>query len=484
MSEALTLPREVQVKDGETALGPQAGPQTEFMRSRARIVVYGGSASGGKSWGLLYSASRFAARQPVKGYGAVIFRRETKQITQEGGLWDESQILYALMGGKPYRTPPYRWEWPRYGTKVSFNHLHEEKDKTAYQGAQIPFIGWDELTHFSEDQFFYLFSRNRSTCGVTPRVRATCNPDSESWVKNFLSPWVDDSYPLPAKSGEIRWFVRDGSAIRWLKPGEYDSEAISVTFIAATIYDNPIFMKANPGYINTLKALNYVDRRRLLFGDWNIRKAGNKFKRVWFGELVDNPPVEFEKVVRFWDLAATEVSESSPDPDFTAGVKVGKGKDGFYYVLHVVYDRLSPLKVETLIKTTADSDGKKCTVWIEQEPGASGVNTVTHYRLRVLQGFPFYASKHVTDKEARANPVSSMAEGGGIKVVRGYWNDAFFSNVESFPTKGIHDDITDAFCGAFEQLTNKKEAGLVMPKPKQDKQPVMVAEQEDSVSWW
>ena len=68
---------------------------------------------------------------------------------------------------------------------MAFDYISRDADVYAWQGSQICFLGFDELTHFSEFTFFYMLSRNRSICGVEPFVRATCNPDSGSWVAKF-----------------------------------------------------------------------------------------------------------------------------------------------------------------------------------------------------------------------------------------------------------------------------------------------------------
>ena len=85
-----------------------------------------------------------------------------------------------------------------------------------WQGAQITLICFDELTHFSAHQFFYMVSRNRSTCGVRPYIRATCNPDADSWVADFLTWWIDpeSGLPIPERAGVLRYFVRIAEKIR------------------------------------------------------------------------------------------------------------------------------------------------------------------------------------------------------------------------------------------------------------------------------
>jgi tetratricopeptide (TPR) repeat protein len=108
------------------------------------------------------------------------------------------------------------WRWPR-GGKIKFSHLQFETTVYDWQGAQITLICFDELTHFSAHQFFYMVSRSRSTCGVRPYIRATCNPDADSWVADFLSWWIDpeSGQPIPERAGVLRYFVRIAEKIVW-----------------------------------------------------------------------------------------------------------------------------------------------------------------------------------------------------------------------------------------------------------------------------
>ncbi len=255
---------------------PQPGPQTTFLSSRADIAVIGGSAGGGKSWTLLFDPLRHV-RNP--GFGGVIFRRTTPQITNEGGLWDEAGDLYPLAGGKGLASLDYAWPS---GANIGFRHLQHESTKCDWQGAQLAYIGFDELTHFTESQFFYMLSRLRTTCGVRPYVRAGTNPDASSWVKRFLAPWVDSTYPDRARSGELRWFVRVKGLLYWARhPDElrakFPEEKVrpkSVTFVRSSIFDNRILLEKDPDYLANLQALPEVERARLLDGDWDARREG------------------------------------------------------------------------------------------------------------------------------------------------------------------------------------------------------------------
>lgn len=204
------------------------------------------------------------------GFDAIIFRRDSKQITNPGALWDQAGEIYPWAGAEP-RVGMLEYRF-RSGAKVGFRHIEHEDDKHKYQGAEFCGLGFDELSHFSASQFWYLLSRNRSTCGVRPYVRATCNPDP-GWIRDLLAPWVSEEYDGPrAASGEIRWFVRESGEIRWVDAGR--PNARSLTFIRSSVYDNRVLLERNPEYIANLMALPTVERRRLLDGDWNVRREG------------------------------------------------------------------------------------------------------------------------------------------------------------------------------------------------------------------
>ena len=427
--------------------------------SRYSRLWLGGAAGGGKSFGLLLEALRHIDNP---NFGWVIFRRTYPMIKNEGGLWDESGKLFPLVGATSKET--LEWEFPS-GANGKFAHMQHEKDKYAWQGSSIPFIGFDEATHFTRSQVFYMLSRNRSTCGVKPYVRLTFNPDADSWVKTFFAPWVHEDWPAEdrAQSGEIRYFVIDGDELVWLnKNGEYPNEqypfAKSVTFIEADIYDNPKLLEKDPGYLANLHALPLVERERLLHKNWSIRaEGGNKFKRGWF-PVMEHIPEDIEKTVRFWDFAATEVLPANSErdgPDYTASVKLARRPRGSfprYFILHATWDRLSPGGVESLTRNTAEQDGRACQVFFEEEPGSSGKFNTFIFKTRVLEGFSAHGIRSSGPKEVRANTFSSQAEAGNVALLKGIWNDGFLNFLEAFPSKKVHDDPVDAGSGAMEQL--------------------------------
>jgi len=162
-------------------LRPQAGPQEVFLSSPADIAIYGGANGGGKTWALLMEAIRHVANPR---YGAVLFRRETPQITNEGGMWDESFTLYFHIGGKPTQQPYHQWNFPS-GAAVTMTHLQHEKTVCGWDGSQLAMAGFDQLEQSTRKQFLYMPGRMRSTSGVRPYTGATCNPDPDC----FLVDW-------------------------------------------------------------------------------------------------------------------------------------------------------------------------------------------------------------------------------------------------------------------------------------------------------
>ncbi len=176
-----------------------------------------------------------------------------------------------------------------------------------------------------------------------------------------------------------------------------------------------------------------------------FKKGATMFKREWFGIVREYP--HDGKKVRYWDLAGTKSRKS----DFTVGVLMTE-KDGIYYIVDVKKHRLSPKESEDLIRQTAVTDGVETTIYIEQEPGSSGIYTIDHFRRFVLPGFAFYPDKKDVSKVVRAQPLSAMAEAGNIKLVKADWNKTFLDEIEIFP-KGEHDDQVDAASGAFHYLS-------------------------------
>ena len=439
-------------------------------------MIYGGAAGGGKSWGLLLDPIRY---KHIKGFNATIFRTQFTDLIRAGSLWEESYNLYGNVKNAYPKLGDKQWIFrDKKGnvvSKVTFAYVNPQNMQT-YKGSQLCMIGFDELTDFPEKVFFFMLSRNRSTCGVQPYIRGTTNPDPDSWVADFIEWWIDQDtgYAIPERSGVIRWMIRRDEKIFWadtkeelwerfdLNTPEEKMEPKSVTFIASSVYDNQELLKVNPQYLGNLKAMTEVERERFLRGNWKIRPAaGMYFKRTQV-QVVDNfNPKDLQMVCRAWDLAATEQKDSN-DPDYTSGVLIGKKKDGRFIVLDVINQRIKAGEVERLIYNTAVTDrvkyGAYYRVRIPIDPGAAGKIVADSY-VKKLAGFSVKAERVTGSKTARATPFASQWQNGNVDILLGEWNDVYFSQLEFFPDSK-HDDMVDASSDAFNELVNSTQFNI------------------------
>lgn len=451
-----------------TVITAQKGPQWEFLSSEADICVYGGAAGGGKSHGLLLTPLMY---KNVKGFNCTIFRKNFKQIFNQGALWDSASGIYSKIPRAAKKKLDASWSFydakGNQTSKVSFAHIERYEDVHSWQGSQICEIGFDELTHFSKETFFYMLSRNRSVCGIRPFVRATCNPDADSWVADFISWWIDQDtgYAIPERSGVLRWFIRRDDVLYWadskeelwekfnLKTPEELEEPRSVSFIMSRIYDNKELLKVNPQYLANLKALPEVERERLLNGNWKIKPAaGLYFKRTQVGNFIEVVPDDVVQWVRCWDLAATEKEENG-EAAYTAGVLMGKRKNGRYVIADVVNRQMSASDVRMTIRQTAQMDRvkyKRVRIRLPQDPGQAGKEQAQSY-IKYLSGFDVTAVPESGSKESRAEPMAAQWQAGNFDVVIAGWNEEYLIQLENFP-EGRFKDMVDASANGFAEL--------------------------------
>jgi predicted phage terminase large subunit-like protein len=449
-------------------LTPQPGPQTAFMCSSADIVIYGGAAGGGKTFALLLEGLR---HKDIAGFSGVVFRKNYTQITASGGLWDAANKIYGqVQGAKPKKTPKLHWFFSPSGARIHFAHLERDEDLQGWQGSEICYLAFDELTHFSRHQFLYMLSRNRSTCGIRPYVRATCNPDSDSWVADFISWWInqDTGYPIYERSGVVRYMCVLNDTIYWgsnphelaKEHGVNVEECKSVTFIASKLTDNKVLMAKDPSYMANLKALAEIDKERLLYGNWKIRPAAGMYFKTENFTFVDAVPKNIVAYARSWDLAATEPTPLNPDPDATAGVLMGLLDDGRVIVLDVKRKQIKANDARNLLRNMAAIDHGKykfVQITIPQDPGQAG-KAQAQSLVSMLAGYSVEIVSPTGSKEVRATPFASQVQAGNVLILKSEWNDMYLSELESFP-ESKHDDMVDASSDAFNKLMNSRSWG-------------------------
>lgn len=437
----------------------QPGPQEQFLASPADVVFFGGAAGGGKTYALLIEPLRHITS--VKGFGCVIFRRESPQITAEGGPWDTAGEMYRPLGARVRQSPILDWRFPPYGNSIRFSHMQHETDRFSWDGSQIPLIEFDQLESFARKQVFYMFSRSRSACGVRPYIRGSYNPVPADdpvggWIHEFVAWYLDDNgeYPDPAKAGVIRWFVNLNDTLHWYDSRETAVSAhpnippLSFSFIPSSVYDNKILLARDPDYLAKLHGLGYVEQERLLRANHKIREAAGKvYNRGWY-EIIDALPADVVKVVRFWDLAAT--ARAAKTGAATAGVKMAITRSKQYIVMDCREEHFGPSQTDSLLINTATQDGKETAVRWEEEGGASGKRD-SRYIARLLSGFDARGVRPTGDKLTRGRAFAAQSYAGNVKLLRGPWNDTWLNHMHAIPD-GARWDIHDGTVGSFNEL--------------------------------
>lgn len=394
------------------------------------------------------------------------------QIINSGALLDASQSIYRNIPGAVLRKSPRpHWIFPS-GAIIYFAHLEREDTVYDWQGTEITLIEFDEVTHFTESQFWYMLSRNRGMAGIKPYVKCSCNPDPDSFIRKLMAWWIDDEtgYAIPERSGVIRYMARLDGEIVWGDAKEelyqkgIDKTMIkSFTFIASSIFDNQALLKNNPEYLANLKSLPIVQQERLLSGNWNIRPAAGMYFPRDKATLIEDIPNDVVKWVRSWDLAGTEDKKNNnPEdgPAYTAGVLIGLRKNGRIVIADVINRRMNSADVRNTVFNTAKADKarfKKIRIRMSQDPGQAGKSQSEDY-LKLLSGFSINIERESGSKETRAEPLSAQwigikgSEKGNVDIVLADWTDFLIRQAESFPS-GRFKDCVDAMCNGFDELS-------------------------------
>ena len=228
--------------------------QAVFMARPEYEALYGGAAGGGKSDALVIEALR---QVHIPHYKALILRKTYPQLAE---LIDKTLHYYpGAFPGAKYNGSSHTWTFPS-GAKIIFGAMQYTKDKAKYQGQAYDFIAFDELTHFTWEEYSYLFSRNRPNGpGTRVYIRATANPGGvgHGWVKERF---ITAAPPMTPIVESVTWREPDGS--------EHSGEQRRI-FVPATLFDNPVLLRNNPMYIQNLASMPEADREALLYGNWD-----------------------------------------------------------------------------------------------------------------------------------------------------------------------------------------------------------------------
>lgn len=379
-------------------------------------ILYGGAAGGGKSSALLMAALQYV---DVPGYSALLLRKSFSDLSKPGALMDRAREWLSGTDAT-WNEKTKTWRFPS-GAALTFGYLEHEDDKYQYQSAEFQFVGFDELTQFTESQYLYLFSRLRRTTSlpVPLRMRAASNPGGagHEWVYN-------------------RFIVNSDSIL---------DENPKRLFIPATVHDNEHLDIDE--YVASLSHLDPVTRMRLLNGDWSVQQVGNLFDLSWFN-YIDSEPKIISMAVRAWDLAATS------DGDYTVGVLAVTDGTKNVYLLDVVRGRWQTGMRNDIIRATAERDTKRygAIQLFEQQPGAAG-KTEQEYIKSMLAGIPVDFVRPTGTKLVRSAPYRAAVQEGRVYLLRAKWNDDFISEHTAWSgKKNERDDQIDAASMAYNKL--------------------------------
>ncbi len=383
-------------------------------------ILYGGAGGGGKTIALLLCALQYV---DVPGYSALILRRTFKELSKAGAIMDRAQEI--LMGTdaewsgqeKCFYFPTGPGNKP---SRLQFGYLESEVDKYQYQSAEFHTIIFEELTEFLESQYTFLFSRLRRSgnIDVPLRMRAASNPGGVGHE------WVKARFPVCRS------------------PGPNDP-----IFIPAKLADNPSIDQES--YLRSLSYMLPVDRARIRDGNWDVTEGGKVIHRDWFANhFIDARPRDTAMMIRFWDLAISKDRTNKR----TAGVKMGRTYGNMYFVEHAVADWWNVGERDNMIKTFAETDGKRVKIGIEEEPGSGGI-AQNNAIVKMLHGWPAESMKVTGDKLVRAGPFASQCEAGNVKLVRGDWVQAYLSELHAAEEGAQLLDQLDASSGGFNWLS-------------------------------
>jgi predicted phage terminase large subunit-like protein len=410
-----------------------------------------------------------------RDHRALLLRRSYVDLVRY--IIPRSQVLYPRVGGV-WKASARRWHFPS-GATIELGACDNVENIHRFAGAAYNWIGWDELTHFAESQYLFMFSRLRSASGLPTYYRAASNPGGpgHDWVLERFAPWLrggkdrkdrkDPDYEgVEGEDGKPICFVRNEDGNEVIVP-KGTPMARARSFIQATVFDNPFL--ASSEYIANMNAMSKLDRARIMHGDWLAKPgAGLIFEGAWF----KNPdtkhgdperPTNTVARIRYWDLAGTEQARAKEGTAFTAGILmsaevIGRGLDGTplvrIWIEDIIRGQWHPAGVINKVNETMKNDMLRdaaCLTYIERDPGQAGA--MQAWYMAALAGTLGHHLRPVPpqgSKIDRARTPSAHAEQGHVWLIPSKWNKVFREELQSFPD-GLKDQV-DSYTGGFRQI--------------------------------
>lgn len=234
--------------------------QVQFLISDLEELLFGGQAGGSKTSALLMSSLMYCDYLPEDEdqvtYDALILRRTLDDLEMPNAILDRAKqwlLPFEDEGLVQYKDLKKKFTFYT-GATLTFRYLAHNNDLNKYQGAELQFIGFDELTQFPENQYLYLHSRLRKTEDnpIPLRMRGASNPGGvgHDWVK--------------------KRFINEDSPC---------------SYIPSAYTDNP-YLNHND-YGKQLDKLDELTRQQLKYGNWDaVISDGLLMNRTQYGNAL------------------------------------------------------------------------------------------------------------------------------------------------------------------------------------------------------
>lgn len=293
-----------------------------MLSSTADIIIGGGSRGGSKSFSLLMEALKDIYN---KDFHAILFRSDLNALVS---IIDDSRKVYNQFGDFNQSKNDLTWNFSAGGfLRFSYHDGTFDSFQKRVQGHQYAFIGVDEITHIDFKKFKYLITCNRNAYGIRNRFWGTCNPDRNSWLRQFIDWWIaKDGKPDPARNGHIRYCFMDGEDVNSIIWGDTREEVYqqcrhiidprytpemhaygkpqdlfikSVAFVEAKLTDNIQLMRSDPSYMASLTGQSEEQRARDFDGNWDYESLSEDIiKTHHMLDFYNNPHQLSDKVRR------------------------------------------------------------------------------------------------------------------------------------------------------------------------------------------
>jgi len=475
-------------------IAPQDGFQKKALACEADIALWGGAGGVGKTFALAMEAYK-PVMLGMQGVNVMVLRREFSDFEVPESVWGYCKDWAPIFGMHVKNDIKKLIKKGSKDTTISFRGIQHEQSIDKIQGGSIDVMLFDELTHFTEKQFWTLFARLRSVTGyVTTFVRMTCNPVWGSWVHRLFDWWIDpvSGYPIKEREGVIRWMVRDGDRLYWMSSKERADtfmqkkglhqrsdglkiHAQSVTFIPGRLEENQILLKKNPFYASRLAGMTKAEKDALLDGRWVKATEGKIFKESWFKHMVV-PPAQKDVILVTTDTASSTREGKGSDPDYTV-FQVWTRSEGKIYLLYQSRGRLTGSESITRLANVILTYGAK---YVSIERAAMGFSLIDQIvkRTSVIvieivrsgkKGNSKSRSKGTNmvtygNKHERAEAIQAYVEQGYVYLDpnASYYLE-LMDEIKGFsPSSTDHDDQVDCLVDAVTLLIASKKLGYGM----------------------